>query len=44
MVNAGIQVIEVISKSASCDDLAIAYVGSDDVQAGNMLAQYEEYL
>ena len=40
MVNAGIQVIEVNSKSASCDDLAIAYVGSDDVEAGNMLAQW----
>ena len=40
MANAGIQVIEVNSKSASCDDLAIAYVGSDDVEAGNMLAQW----
>jgi len=40
MANAGISVIEVNSKSTSCDDLAIAYVGSDDVQAGNMLAQW----
>jgi len=40
MTNAGISVIEVNSKSTSCDDLAIAYVGSDDVQAGNMLAQW----
>ena len=40
MADAGILVIEVNSKSASCDERAIAYVGSDDVQAGNMLAQW----
>lgn len=40
MANAGIKVIEVNSKSTSCDDLAIAYVGSDDVEAGHMLAQW----
>lgn len=40
MTQEGIKVIEVNSKSTSCDDLAIAYVGSDDVQAGNMLAQW----
>ena len=40
MADAGIKVIEVNSKSVSCDDKAIAYVGSDDVQAGNMLAQW----
>ncbi len=40
MADAGINVIEVNSKSTSCDDKAIAYVGSDDVQAGNMLAQW----
>lgn len=40
MADAGISVIEVNSKSVSCDTKAIAYVGSDDVQAGNMLAQW----
>jgi len=40
MADAGIKVIEVNSKSVSCDDVAIAYVGSDDVEAGNMLAQW----
>ena len=40
MADAGILVIEVNSKSASCDEKAIAYVGSDDVEAGNMLAQW----
>lgn len=40
MANAGIKVIEVNSKSTSCDDLAVAYVGSDDVEAGHMLAQW----
>ena len=40
MADAGIKVIEVNSKSTSCDDVAVAYVGSDDVQAGNMLAQW----
>ena len=39
MADAGILVIEVNSKSSSCDEKAIAYVGSDDVEAGNMLAQ-----
>ncbi len=40
LVDAGIKVIEVNSKTASCDDKAIAYCGSDDVQAGEMLAQW----
>jgi ABC-type sugar transport system substrate-binding protein len=40
MADAGILVIEVNSKSSSCDEKAIAYVGSDDVEAGNMLAQW----
>ena len=40
MADAGIKVIEVNSKSTSCDDKAVAYVGSDDVEAGNMLAQW----
>lgn len=37
---AGVNVIVVNSKSMSTDDLAIAYCGSDDVEAGQMLANW----
>ena len=40
MVDAGIEVIELNSKSTSCDAKAIAYVGSNDVEAGEMMANW----
>lgn len=40
MTEAGIKVIEVNSKSSSCDKLAVSYVGSNDVEAGEMLANW----
>ncbi|HEY9575365.1 MAG TPA: substrate-binding domain-containing protein [Lachnospiraceae bacterium] len=40
MVDAGIKVIEVNSQTTDCDTLAMAYCGSDDVQAGEMLAEW----
>ncbi|MDD3140318.1 MAG: substrate-binding domain-containing protein [Lachnospiraceae bacterium] len=38
--DAGIKVIVVNSKTTSTDDVAIAYCGSDDVLAGEMLGQW----
>lgn len=40
MTDAGIKVIVVNSKTDSTDDVAMAYVGPDDVEAGKMLAQW----
>ena len=40
MVDAGIQVIVVNSKTDSTDSVALTYVGSDDVYAGELMAQY----
>ena len=40
MTDAGIKVIEVNSQTTSCAEKAIAYCGSDDVQAGDMLANW----
>jgi len=40
MVDEGIQVLVVNSKTDSTDDLAACYSGSDDVQAGEMLAEW----
>ncbi len=40
MVEAGIEVIVVNSMTASTSELAMCYVGSDDVQAGEMLANW----
>lgn len=38
--DAGVKVIVVNSKTVSTDDFAIAFCGSDDVQAGTMLADW----
>lgn len=40
MVDAGIKVIEVNSQTTDCDSMAMAYCGSDDVKAGEMLAEW----
>lgn len=40
MNDEGIKVLEVNSKTASCDTKAFAFFGSDDVQAGEMLANW----
>ena len=40
MADAGIKVIVVNSKTDSTDDAAMAYVGPNDVEAGEMLAQW----
>lgn len=40
LVDAGINVIVVNSKTTSTDEKAIAYCGSDDVEAGRMLADW----
>lgn len=40
MTDAGVKVIVVNSKTDSTDDVAMAYVGPDDVEAGKMLAQW----
>lgn len=40
LADAGIKVIVVNSKTISTDDKAIAYCGSDDVQAGRMMAEW----
>ena len=40
MADAGIKVIVVNSKTDSTDDVAMAYVGPNDVEAGEMLAQW----
>jgi ABC-type sugar transport system substrate-binding protein len=40
LTDAGIKVIVVNSKTDSTDDVAMAYVGPDDVKAGEMLAQW----
>ena len=40
MVEAGVKVVVVNSKTDSTDDLAITYCGSDDVYAGELMADY----
>lgn len=40
LTDAGVKVMVVNSKTDSTDDLATAYSGSDDVQAGEMLAEW----
>ena len=40
MADAGIKVIVVNSKTDSTDALAMGYVGPNDVEAGEMLAQW----
>ncbi|MDO4634033.1 MAG: substrate-binding domain-containing protein [Eubacteriales bacterium] len=40
MVDAGIKVVVVNSKTDSTDDLALTYCGSDDVYAGELMADY----
>ena len=40
LADAGVKVMVVNSKTDSTDDVATAYSGSDDVQAGEMLAQW----
>ena len=40
MVEAGIKVVVVNSKTDSTDDLALTYCGSDDVYAGELMATY----
>jgi len=40
LTDAGVKVIVVNSKTDSTDDAATAYCGSDDVQAGEMLAEW----
>ncbi len=40
MVEAGIKVVVVNSKTDSTDDLALTYCGSDDVYAGELMANY----
>ncbi len=40
LADEGIKVIVVNSKTVSTDDKAIAYTGSDDVEAGRMLAEW----
>ncbi|MDO4789047.1 MAG: substrate-binding domain-containing protein [Johnsonella sp.] len=40
LADAGIKVIVVNSKTVSTDDKAVAYCGSDDVEAGRMLADW----
>ena len=40
MADAGIKVIVVNSKTTSTDDVALGYVGPDDVEAGRMLANW----
>jgi len=40
LADAGIKVIVVNSKTTSTDDRAIAYCGSDDVEAGRMLGEW----
>ena len=40
LVDAGVKVIVVNSKTDSTDDVAMAYVGPDDVKAGEMLAEW----
>ena len=40
MTEAGIKVVVVNSKTDSTDDIAMTYCGSDDVYAGELMAQY----
>jgi ABC-type sugar transport system substrate-binding protein len=40
LVDAGVKVVVVNSKTDSTDDLALTYCGSDDVYAGELMAQY----
>lgn len=40
LANAGVAVVVVNSKTVNTDDLAVAYCGSDDVYAGELLAQH----